>query len=121
MGPSGAQKRIGGRIAPLIAHLRELEDALLSSLRHRHYKGASHSVQLAMRRKGLVPPRTHGVLDQPQVYSTWLRCKRYDILWWDGAMANQPYVLMAEFDVCENIQSQLMNWKNTVQTILGEK
>jgi prepilin-type processing-associated H-X9-DG protein len=55
------------------------------------------------------------------VYSIWLRCDRRNVLWWDGALANQPHVLMLEFDVCDSVQSQLANWKNNVQRILGEK
>ena len=68
-----------------------------------------------------MPPRTPGVQGTPRVYSIWLRCERRNVLWWDGALANQPYVLMLEFEVCDNIQSQLTSWITSVQAILGEK
>lgn len=36
----------------------------------------------------------------PDVYLTYLQCKRWNTLWWDGALAEQPHILMAEFDAC---------------------
>lgn len=119
MGRSYKGYVLGGMITPFARHLRELEDALLALLRNRHYKQLSHSGQVAMRRKGLVPPGTMNA--QPQVYSIWLRCKQWDTLWWQGGLSAQPYVLMAEFAVCESVQARFNNWRANVSAILRGK
>lgn len=36
----------------------------------------------------------------PDVYLTFIQCRRWNKLWWDGAMADQPHLLMAEFEAC---------------------
>jgi hypothetical protein len=63
-----------------------------------------------------VPPGAQGA--RPHVYSIWLRCKQWGTLWWQGGIADQPYVLMAEFAVCENVQSQFLNWQANINAIL---
>lgn len=36
----------------------------------------------------------------PAVYSRYLQCKAWHKLWWPGGLADQPYLLMQEFDAC---------------------
>ena len=36
----------------------------------------------------------------PEVYGLYQQCKEWDTLWWPGGIADQPHLLMMEFDEC---------------------
>jgi hypothetical protein len=36
----------------------------------------------------------------PEVYFQYLDCKHWNTLWWPGTVADQPHILMDEFNAC---------------------
>ena len=36
----------------------------------------------------------------PEVYLTYQQCHEWNKLWWEGGIADQPHLLMMEFDAC---------------------
>jgi len=110
--------RRGGRLEPpLERHLLEFEQAIWGWLVTNHYKTAGDKVRLRMRREGLLPSSGAGQL--PDSYRTWATCQRLNVLWWDGGLANQPYVLMVEFEVCEMVQHRFASYLKNVNQILS--
>jgi|AACY02.18.fsa_nt_gi hypothetical protein len=66
-----------------------------------------------MRQFALVPKNQSA--EMPEPYRIWLQCRANDTLWWSGGIADQPHVLMREFNRCRIAESifreQLENYK----------
>lgn len=113
-----ATDRRGGRLKPpLEQYLLEIEQELWAWLTDNHYRTAAHDVRLRMRRKGVLPTSGRGGL--PEGYRDWVACQKWNTLWWDGGMASQPYVLMAEFSVYEMVQQRFADYLKSIQQILS--
>jgi hypothetical protein len=54
---------------------------------------------LARTRESILFPKGHSD-DPPQVLALYRRCEKWGS-WWDGGQADQPHILMAEFDMCQ--------------------
>jgi len=65
-----------------------------------------------MRKKALSPFNPE--VEMPVVYRLYRRCANHDVLWWDGGLANQPHILMIEFEACEIGEN---NWKEQRKNI----
>ncbi len=49
----------------------------------------------------------NGEPDQmPDPYFTYLQCKRWNRLWTDGALADQPHLFMEEMDACRRAEER---------------
>jgi len=67
-----------------------------------------------------MPSITKGSDKLPGTYRIWQDCQKWDKLWWDGGIANQPYVLMLEFSVCEMVHQRFEDYLKNVGKILRE-
>ncbi len=47
----------------------------------------------------------------PEVFYTFKECRFWNTLWWPGTLADQPHILMDEFNAC---QSAEYNFENNV-------
>ena len=93
------------RVAPgstgagwLVEHLDALKQAVVAWLERSHYESAPEERQRAMRKQALVPDVTVGM---PEPYRLWSFCRRKNSMWYNGGVADQPYIQMLEFGVCE--------------------
>jgi hypothetical protein len=78
--------------------LEALEEAVLEYLEASYYRNSQSRVQAAMRQFALVPANANAQMPEP--YRIWTQCKSNDMLWWSGGIADQPHILMREFNRC---------------------
>ena len=48
--------------------------------------------------------------EMPEVYRLWRMCKDSNVLFWPGGMADQPRILMMEFQACERATRQVTKY-----------
>lgn len=88
----------GSKLGPLQEHLEALEEAVLEYLEASYYRNSRSSTQAAMRQFALTPQNPEAQMPEP--YRIWLQCRANDTLWWSGGIADQPHILMREFNRC---------------------
>ena len=71
-----------------------------------------------MRKQALLPIGPDEPM--PYVYSMWDRCKQWNTLWWQGGIAAQPHVLMAEFNVCDKVTQQFQSYNQDIAKFLKD-
>ena len=58
--------------------------------------------------------------EMPEAYRLWRSCKKWEKLFWDGGIANQPHILMMEFTVCERTSDQFDRYASGLPAILAK-
>lgn len=54
----------------------------------------------------------------PDVFYIYKQCQHWNTLWWPGTIADQPHLLMSEFDACNSAE---LEFENTVLPPLQEQ
>ena len=68
------------------------------------FMSAPAEKQRELRKEGRLP-RTLSPEESPipPTYTIWQQCRKNDTLWWDGGLADQPHILMLDFDIYERV------------------
>ncbi len=94
----------------ITGHLAALESAILSRLRWKAYLAMIERRDSGLRnvpQEALFPD---GEPDQmPDQYFTYLQCKRWNKLYFDGALADQPHLFMEEVEACRRAEERFQD------------
>ena len=64
------------------------------------YNALSNDAKKVARMEGRIP--LNMAAEMPEVYRLWRSCKDHNALYWPGGIADQPHILMLEFQACES-------------------
>ncbi len=85
-------------------HLAELEARIVERLKWETYQQLIQDNQSGLNRMRPQDIFPEGEPEQvPEVYELYQQCKTWG-KWWGGGLADQPHILMAEFDACERAE-----------------
>jgi hypothetical protein len=83
---------------------------VVNRLKWAWYKNALEDLRSGLK---MVPERVYfpkGEPDQmPEVYYQYKQCKTWNSLWWPGTIADQPHILMDEFNACQSAEYEFEN------------
>lgn len=85
-----------------------------------HYESAPNDEQMLLRKAALVPRMD---AEMPEPYRLWRTCERHGKLFWQGGIADQPHILMLEFEACESARNafteEVRNMMNVLKGVQG--
>jgi hypothetical protein len=89
----------------------QLYDTILERLKWDTYKGLLQNIQSGLKalpESYLFPKGEPGQM--PEVFRLYRRCNALGtLLWWAGGVADQPHILIREFEMCAAAESRFQN------------
>ena len=73
------------------------------------FEALDNDAKKVARMEGRIP--INMAAEMPEVYRLWRMCKDSNVLFWPGGMADQPRILMMEFQACEHASRQATKWQ----------
>jgi hypothetical protein len=72
------------------------------------YEALDSDTKKVARMEGRMP--INMAAEMPEVYRLWRMCKDTGMPFWDGGFADQPRILMMEFQACERASRQVAKY-----------
>ena len=94
-------------------HAKQLKDAVLAWMEHCEREEA-HRIDPN------VPPPDYlkgETPEQPWAMRMKIKCANHSKLWWDGGLADQPHILMWEWDICSEAEREYYQFQERNQQI----